>query len=90
MMNILVLLVLIGLVGTVVAMHMKNKAYKAQLEENKIVGDMMRELIESGVTIEMICQELNKMSQEVSDIIIDNMNPKLVTLISDYIIRKYN
>ena len=90
MMNILVLVVLIVLVGTVVAMYMKNKAYKAQLDENKIVGDIMRELIETGVTIEMISQELSKMPQEVSSIIIHNMNPKLIALITDYVIRQNN
>jgi hypothetical protein len=49
--------------------------------------NIMRTLIESGITIEMICKELSKMSQEVVDIIIDNMNPELVTLIAEFAIR---
>lgn len=49
--------------------------------------NIMRTLIESGITVEMIRKELSKMSLEVVDIIIDNMSPELVTLIAESAIR---
>lgn len=85
MMNIVIIGLLLIVIGIVVSINMETKE---QLEKTKAMEETMRALIESGVTIEMLCEELSKMPQEMFSIILHNMKPELVTLILEYQLRE--
>lgn len=85
MMNIVIIGLLLIVIGIVVSINIETKE---QLEKTKAMEETMRALIESGVTIEMLCEELSKMPQEMFSIILHNMKPELVTLILEYQLRE--
>lgn len=87
MMNIVIIGLLLIVIGIVVSINIETKE---QLEKTKVMEETMRALIESGVTIEMLCEELSKMPQEMFSIILHNMKPELVTLILEYQLRENN
>jgi glucose uptake protein GlcU len=84
-MNIVIIGLLLIVIGIVVSINMETKE---QLEKTKAIEETMRALIESGVTIKMLCEELSKMPQEMFSIILHNMKPELVTLILEYQLRE--
>lgn len=89
MMNIVIIGLLLIVIGIVVSINIETKEQlEKQLEKTKAMKETMRALIESGVTIEMLCEELSKMPQEMFSIILHNMKPELVTLILEYQLRE--